>query len=73
MSQSGNHAGLINVRIELGDPRCFIGELFAETGGVPVPGEPYDGAFINHSDTDPADPSLNSSGVAWHTLYYKEN
>jgi FAD/FMN-containing dehydrogenase len=53
--------------------RAFYRELFAETGGVPVPGEAYDGAFINHPDTDLADPALNTSGVPWHTLYYQEN
>jgi hypothetical protein len=53
--------------------RAFYRDLFAETGGVPVPGEAYDGAFINHPDTDLADPALNTSGVPWHTLYYKEN
>lgn len=53
--------------------RAFYRNLFADTGGVPVPGEAYDGAFINHPDTDLADPGLNSSGVPWHTLYYKEN
>jgi hypothetical protein len=53
--------------------RPFYRDLFAETGGVPVPGEACDGAFINHPDADLADPSLNTSGVPWHTLYYKEN
>jgi hypothetical protein len=53
--------------------RAFYKDLFADTGGVPAPGERYDGAFINHPDTDLADPALNSSGVPWHTLYYKEN
>jgi len=53
--------------------RAFYRDLFAETGGVPVPGEAYDGAFINHPDTDLADPTLNTSGVPWHTLYYKDN
>ena len=53
--------------------RAFYRELFAETGGVPVPGEAYDGAFINHPDSDLADPSFNTSGVPWHTLYYAEN
>ena len=53
--------------------RAFYRELFAETGGVPVPGEAYDGAFINHPDTDLADPALNTSGVPWHTLYYQAN
>jgi aclacinomycin oxidase len=53
--------------------RAFYRELFAESGGVPVPGDAYDGAFINHPDTDLADPSLNTSGVPWHTLYYQSN
>jgi FAD binding domain/Berberine and berberine like len=53
--------------------RAFYGDLFAETGGVPVPGEAYDGSFINHPDTDLADLKLNTSGVPWPTLYYKEN
>jgi aclacinomycin oxidase len=53
--------------------RAFYRDLFAETGGVPVPNDAYDGAFINHPDTDLADPALNTSGVPWHTLYYKAN
>jgi FAD/FMN-containing dehydrogenase len=53
--------------------RAFYRDLFAETGGVPVPGEAYDGAFINHPDTDVTDPALNTSGVPWYTLYYKAN
>ena len=53
--------------------RAFYRELFADTGGVPVPGDAYDGAFINHPDTDLADPTLNTSGVPWHTLYYQAN
>ena len=53
--------------------RAFYQDLFAESGGVPVPGAAYDGAFINHPDTDLADPLLNTSRVPWHTLYYKAN
>jgi aclacinomycin oxidase len=53
--------------------RGFYRGLFAESGGVPVPGEAYDGAFINHPDTDLADPTLNTSGVPWHALYYQAN
>jgi hypothetical protein len=53
--------------------RAFYRELFADSGGVPVPGETYDGAFINHPDVDLADPGMNTSGVAWSTLYYGEN
>jgi FAD binding domain-containing protein/berberine-like enzyme len=53
--------------------RAFYRELFLESGGVPVPGDSYDGAFINHPDIDLADLTLNTSGVPWHSLYYKEN
>ena len=50
------------------------GDLFAESGGVPVPGAAYDGAFIRmNPDVDLTDPALNTSGVPWHTLYCKEN
>jgi hypothetical protein len=53
--------------------RAFYRDLFAESGGVPVPGEACDGALINHPDTDLADPALNTSGVPWSTLYYQAN
>ena len=53
--------------------RAFYRDLFAESGGLPVPGDGYDGAFINHPDVDLADPTLNTSGVPWHTLYYNTN
>jgi aclacinomycin oxidase len=53
--------------------REFYRELFEETGGVPLPGDRYDGALINHPDTDVVDPALNSSGVPWPTLYYQRN
>jgi hypothetical protein len=53
--------------------RAFYRDLFAESGGVPVPGEAYGGAFINHPDADLADPVLNTSGVPWHALYYNDN
>jgi FAD/FMN-containing dehydrogenase len=29
--------------------------------------------MINHPDVDLADPEWNTSGVPWHTLYYKDN
>ncbi|HEX3525425.1 MAG TPA: FAD-binding oxidoreductase [Thermoanaerobaculia bacterium] len=53
--------------------RAFYRDLFAKSGGVPVPGEAYEGSLINHPDTDHADPVLNTSGVPWHTLYYKDS
>ncbi|MEU8614959.1 FAD-binding protein, partial [Actinoplanes sp. NPDC048791] len=48
-------------------------QLFAGTGGVPVPDENSDGCYINYPDTDLGDPRWNTSGVAWSTLYYKDN
>lgn len=53
--------------------RVFYRDLFATTGGVPVPGERYEGALINHPDTDLADPEWNRSGVPWHAIYYQDN
>jgi FAD/FMN-containing dehydrogenase len=53
--------------------RSFYRDLFADSGGVPVPGDAYEGALINHPDPDLADPSMNTSGVPWPTLYYKAN
>ena len=51
--------------------RRFYRDLFAETGGAPVPGDAYDGTLINHPDVDLADPAWNTSGVPWHTLYFQ--
>jgi hypothetical protein len=53
--------------------RDFYRDMYADTGGVPVPGEVSDGSFINYPDADLADPAWNTSGVPWQTLYYKEN
>jgi aclacinomycin oxidase len=53
--------------------RAFYRDLFGSTGGVPVPGDAYDGALINHPDVDLADPAWNRSGVPWHTIYYGSN
>jgi len=53
--------------------RNLYRDVYAATGGVPVSGEVSDGSFINYPDTDLADPAWNTSGVAWHTLYYKDN
>jgi aclacinomycin oxidase len=52
--------------------RAFYRDLFADSGGVPVPGDAYAGAFINHPDVDLLDPALNTSGVPWHTLYFRD-
>ena len=53
--------------------RRFYGQVFAATGGVPVPGEASNGATINHPDVDLREPEWNRSGVPWSTLYYRDN
>lgn len=53
--------------------REFYRDVYADTGGVPVPGEVSDGSYINYPDVDLADPTWNTSGVPWSTLYYKDN
>ncbi|MFV2013425.1 MULTISPECIES: FAD-binding oxidoreductase [unclassified Micromonospora] len=53
--------------------RRFYRDVYAETGGVPVPNEVSDGSYIGYPDVDLADPEWNTSGVPWHTLYYKDN
>ncbi|MEV0638640.1 FAD-binding oxidoreductase [Streptomyces sp. NPDC050619] len=48
-------------------------DVYAATGGVPRPGGVNDGCYINYADADLADPALNTSGVPWHQLYFKDN
>lgn len=48
-------------------------DLFGDTGGVPVPNERTDGAYLNHPDLDLVDPRWNTSGVPWHELYHRQN
>jgi hypothetical protein len=70
------NVGWIDPREEAGNlawVRAFYRDLFQEGGGVPVPSDAYDGTLINHPDTDLGDPTLYTSGVPWHTLYYQAN
>ncbi|MGJ6965916.1 FAD-binding oxidoreductase [Streptosporangium sp. G11] len=53
--------------------RDLYRDVYADTGGVPVPGEVNDGSYINYPDADLADPAWNTSGVSAHRLYYKDN
>ncbi|GAB2846390.1 FAD-binding protein [Lentzea nigeriaca] len=53
--------------------RTFYRDMYASTGGVPVPDDTTDGSYINYPDADLADLRWNTSGVPWHTLYYKDN
>lgn len=48
-------------------------DLFADTGGVPVPNDRTDGAYLNHPDLDLVDSHWNTSGVPWHELYHRGN
>ena len=53
--------------------RRFYRDVYAHTGGVPVPDGISDGSYINYPDVDLADPAWNTSGVPWYTLYYQHN
>ena len=53
--------------------RNFYKDVFAATGGVPVPNEHTGGCMINHPDTDMADPKWNNSDIPWQTLYYRDD
>lgn len=53
--------------------RDLYTDFFAESQGVPKPGERMDGCYINYADSDMADDAFNTSGIPWSTLYYKEN
>ncbi|WP_435149816.1 FAD-binding oxidoreductase [Micromonospora aurantiaca (nom. illeg.)] len=53
--------------------RDLYREVHADSGGAPVPGEAYSGAFANYLDTDLADEALNTSGTPWHEFYYRDN
>lgn len=66
MSEAEDEAVLLRVRE-------FYRDLYASTGGVPVPNEYNDGSYINYPDADLADPEWNTSGVPWTELYYKGN
>ncbi len=57
----------------IGWTRDVYGEVFSATGGYPVPGAATDGCYINYPDADITDPQVNTTGVPWHTLYYKDN
>jgi hypothetical protein len=48
-------------------------DLFADTGGYPVPNDRTDGCYVNLPDPDILDPGHNASGVPWHAFYWKDN
>jgi FAD binding domain/Berberine and berberine like len=59
--------------LHLGWLRDLYHGTFADTGGYPVPGDRYEGCYINAPDLDITDPAFNRSGVPWHTFYYGDN
>ncbi len=53
--------------------RNFYGDLYQDTGGVPVPNDVTDGCYVNYPDIDLSSPEFNQSEVPWYRLYYKDN
>jgi hypothetical protein len=53
--------------------RSLYSQVHAATGGVPGLDGQTDGCYINYPDSDMADPTVNTSGIPWQTLYYKGN
>lgn len=53
--------------------RGVYADVYAGTGGVPVPDERTDGCYVNYPDSDLGDPRYNRSSVPWHDLYFKGN
>ncbi len=53
--------------------REFYADMYADTGGVPVPGAVTDGCYVNYPDADLGSAEFNRSGTPWHDLYYKGN
>ncbi len=53
--------------------RTLYRDVFAASGGVPLPNERTGGCFINWPDPDLRDEAWNQSGVPWSELYYGSN
>ncbi|WP_368733159.1 FAD-binding oxidoreductase [Streptomyces alkaliphilus] len=52
--------------------KCYA-DVYADTGGVPVPNGITDGCYVNYPDNDLNDPRFNTSSTPWYSLYYKDN
>lgn len=50
--------------------RRWYAGVYASSGGVPELSGTGGGAIINYIDADLLDETLNTSGVAWHELYF---
>ena len=53
--------------------RTLYRDVFAATGGVPVPNDRTGGCYINWPDPDLLEAEWNRSGVPWSALYYGGN
>jgi FAD binding domain/Berberine and berberine like len=53
--------------------RTLYRDVFAATGGVPVPNDRTGGCYINWPDPDLLEEEWNRSGVPWSELYYGAN
>lgn len=53
--------------------RTFYRDVFAATGGAPVPNDRAGGCFLNWPDPDLLEAEWNQSGVPWFELYYGRN
>jgi hypothetical protein len=53
--------------------RTLYRDVFAATGGVPVPNDRTGGCYINWPDPDLLEEEWNQSGVPWSQLYYGGN
>jgi hypothetical protein len=53
--------------------RTLYRDVFAATGGVPVPNDRTGGCYINWPDSDLLEEQWNQSGVPWFELYYGGN
>jgi hypothetical protein len=53
--------------------RTLYRDVFAATGGVPVPSDRTGGCYINWPDQDLLEEEWNQSGVPWSELYYGGN
>ena len=53
--------------------RTLYRDVFAATGGVPVPNDRTGGCIVNWPDPDLLEGEWNRSGVPWSELYYGGN
>jgi hypothetical protein len=70
---TGNWASEADDALHLDWVRRLYRDVYADTGGVPVPNRINAGTYINYPDNDLSDPAWNRSGMPWHALFYQGN